>query len=100
MSDRTLERFFAKVRKDGPVPPRRPDLGPCWIWKPNSSVGGYGQFGLNGKPQLAHRAAYKLLVGPIPPKLTIDHLCCVRSCVNPQHLEAVTLAENLRRMRA
>src|ERR1019366_4163167 len=102
MKDRTLERFWAKVDKDGPVSARRPDLGPCWIWRPNASVGGYGQFSLNSKPMLAHRASYILFVGSIPPKFTIDHLCCVRSCVNGPggHLEAVTLAENLRRMRA
>ena len=102
MNDRTLERFWAKVDKDGPVSARRPDLGPCWIWRPNASVGGYGQFSLNSKPMLAHRASYILFVGSIPPKFTIDHLCCVRSCVNGPggHLEAVTLAENLRRMRA
>lgn len=100
MDDRTLARFFSKVDKNGPVSLRRPDLGPCWIWKPNGSVGGYGQFRLNGKSMLAHRASYILLKGAIPPKFTIDHLCCVRNCVNPDHLEAVTLAENLRRMRA
>lgn len=100
MDQRTLARFFSKVDKNGPVPVRRPDLGPCWIWRPNGSVGGYGQFRLNGKTMLAHRASYILLKKPIPPKYTIDHLCCVRNCVNPDHLEAVTLAENLRRMRA
>ena len=102
MNDRTLERFFSKVDKDGPVSVRRPDLGPCWIWRPNASTGGYGQFSLDSKPMLAHRASYILFVGEIPPKFTIDHLCCVRPCVNGPggHLEAVTLAENLRRMRA
>lgn len=100
MRERTLERFWAKVDKNGPFSARRPDLGKCWLWKPNSSVGGYGQFSLEGKPTLAHRASYVLFVKPIPPGLTIDHLCCVRSCIRPTHLEAVTRVENLRRMRA
>ena len=45
----------------------------------------------------AHRAAYALDVGPIPEGLTIDHLCRVRHCVRPDHLEPVTQAENTRR---
>jgi hypothetical protein len=99
MDERTLARFLSKIAKNGPVPPKRPDLGPCWIWKPVPSNGGYGQFYLEGKPQLAHRASYKLFVGPIPSGLTIDHLCGVRACVRRDHLEAVPLAENLRRAR-
>lgn len=101
MNERTAERaaarFWSKVNKDGSVPARRPDLGPCWLWKPVPSNGGYGQFYLNGKPRLAHRASYELFVKPIPPGLTIDHLCEVRACVRPDHLDPVTLAENLRR---
>lgn len=47
----------------------------------------------------AHRVAYELTRGPIPAGMEIDHLCRVRSCVNPDHLEAVTRGENLRRGR-
>ena len=97
MDERTLARFFSKVIKDGPLSDNRPELGPCWLWKPTASVGGYGQFYLNGRPRLAHRAAWELLVGPIPAGLTIDHLCRRRNCVNPAHLEPVTLAVNLQR---
>ena len=97
MDENTYKRFWAKVDKDGPVPAARPELGPCWLWIPQASNGGYGQFYLNGKPQLAHRASYMLFVDEIPAGLTIDHLCSVRCCVRPSHLEAVTLLENLRR---
>jgi len=49
------------------------------------------------KDALAHRASYQVFVGEIPPGLTIDHLCKQPSCINPEHLEAVTMRENLLR---
>lgn len=76
----------------------------CWLWLGAASVGGYGQFyagrlwpsGSQGKVY-AHRYAYELLVGPIPEGLDIDHLCRVRNCVNPDHMEPVTHRENMLR---
>jgi hypothetical protein len=58
---------------------------------------GYGQFSHGARPtikELAHRFAYELIVGPIPDGLHLDHLCLIRHCVNPNHLEPVTQAEN------
>lgn len=73
----------------------------CWLWIGNTNKHGYGivqQGGLEGGMRLrAHRAVYELLVGPIPDGLTLDHLCRVRHCVNPAHLEPVTRGENVRR---
>ena len=70
--------------------------GACWVFA-SAPPGGYGRVGLNGRTYLVHRLAYSLLVGPIPEDLDLDHLCRNRSCWNPEHLEPVTRAENLRR---
>ncbi len=76
-------RFWAKVDKSGD----------CWLWTARLSHNGYGRF-VN---QAAHRTAYEMLVGPIPEGMQLDHLCRVRRCVNPSHLEPVTPRENLMR---
>lgn len=92
------ERFWSKVNKDGPIPSFRPDLGPCWIWLASYYQEGYGQFfRRHGQPTHAHIVAYELVIGPAPDGLDLDHLCRVRACVNPYHLEPVTGQENRRR---
>lgn len=95
----TAERFWVKVDKNGPIPLERPELGPCWLWKLPGGAGGYGAFYLNGRTQTAHRAVYQLEISEIPKGLVVDHLCRVRNCVRPTHLEAVTVKENNRRAR-
>ena len=60
-------------------------------------VNGYGQFRVGTQRKLAHRVAYEWSLGEIPEGLDLDHLCRVRNCVNPSHLEPVTRQENLRR---
>jgi len=66
----------------------------CWEWTGYIAKNGYAIFRLPDKRTTAHRAAYELLVGPIPEGLTLDHLCYNRRCVNPAHLEPVTQREN------
>lgn len=78
----TAERFWAKVDKSGP--------SGCWFWTASKTQSGYGMF--HGKG--AHRYAYELLVGPVPTGFQLDHLCRVKHCVNPDHLEPVTPRKN------
>lgn len=89
--------FWAKVEKSGLIPAHRPDLGPCWQWTAGRNSRGYGCFAIQGVSQLAHRVSVVLDGREIPDGLTVDHLCRNIVCVNPGHLEVVTLAENNRR---
>lgn len=69
----------------------------CWLWRGCLARNGYGRLRMNGRRVMAHRAVYEKCRGAIPIGLTIDHLCRVRECVNPAHLEAVTFKENVLR---
>ena len=78
------ERFWKNVHQtDG-----------CWLWLGSRSSGGYGQFRIGKKILRAHRLSFEWQVGFIAEGLYLDHLCHVRHCVNPSHLEPVTPREN------
>ncbi len=68
----------------------------CWEWQGSLTLG-YGLMMIKGKRYVVHRLAYELWKGPIPEGLTLDHLCRNRACVNPDHLEPVSLKENILR---
>lgn len=71
--------------------------GFCWLWT-GELQDGYGYVKAHKTPRTtAHRYVYEYLVGPVPEGLQLDHLCRIRNCVNPDHLEPVTIAENVRR---
>jgi len=70
---------------------------PCWIWQKALGARGHGVVFRGGFSGCAHRWYYMQHVGPVPAGAVLDHLCRVRACVNPAHLEPVTQAENVRR---
>jgi hypothetical protein len=90
---RLPSRFWNKVKVDN-------DRG-CWLWVGAITSHGYGNVSNGPKAGLrmvpAHRFSFAALIGPIPSGAVLDHLCEVKNCVNPFHLEPVTSAENTRR---
>ena len=74
------------------------DTNGCWIWTNRKNQNGYGVITVKiegrYRVKLAHRVAYAAFRGPIPSGFVLDHLCRVRGCCNPDHLEAVTAYEN------
>ena len=90
----TVDSFWKRVNKSGP--------GGCWIWTGYIHKTGYGGLAttlplIAGGSRLAHRASYELHRGDIPKGTHLDHLCRVRACVNPEHLEVVTPKVNTER---
>lgn len=118
--DKPLEDFYedSRVKKDGrrsrckecltngrppgpmpmdPLTRYKVDDRGCWIWSGAIHKSGYGQIKWNGRSTVAHRVVYTLLKGEIPKGAVLDHLCNVKLCVNPDHLDPTTPSVNTKR---
>jgi len=118
--DKPLKDFYsdARVKKDGrrarcitcltngmppgPIPMNpltryKEDKRGCWIWQGAIHPSKYGSIKWKGKATMAHRVVYEIVKGEIPKGLVLDHLCNVKLCVNPDHLEAVSMSTNTQR---
>lgn len=73
------------------------DTDQCWLYAGSKTPDGYGQIRLDGKYQKVHKLIYEAFNGELPEGYETDHLCEVKACVNPKHLEGVTHRENTRR---
>jgi len=82
MTQKDNARLDSQVRDD------------CWLYAGYCNYKGYGMTWVGDKKLMTHRVIYEALVGEIPEGLTIDHLCKVKACINPDHLEPVTQREN------
>jgi len=82
-----IKRFLQKIKIQGN----------CWIWQGSKDSDGYAKVWRNKTFKLAHRFIYEYYHGNIDSNLTLDHLCRTHACVNPAHLEQVTIQENVLR---
>lgn len=92
MSEQPRKRLSGPPRER--ILQRTDRSGECWLWTGQLDQAGYAKVKIDGRMQKGHRVAYQAWVGPIPEGLQLDHLCRVRRCVNPAHLEPVTNREN------
>lgn len=97
-SSSLVDRFWPKVNKDGPIPPHRPELGPCWIFTGYCDRDGYGKIGAGDGTQkalYANRVAYEIQVGPIPDGFQALHHCDNPPCCRDTHLFLGTNMDNI-----
>ena len=83
-----MQRFVASIERDN---------NGCWLWTSTLNSRGYARISIRNKMVLAHRWIWMRWNGPIPDDLVVDHLCEVKRCVNPDHMQLLTSQENIRR---
>ena len=90
-TDNTLfQRFWKKVSKDGPIPEKCPELGPCWLWLAFKDEHGRGQIATSKGLQHAHTVSWILHGREIPDGMCLLHRCDNMGCPNPDHLRIGT----------
>lgn len=97
--EQKVASFWARVDRNGPLPERNPELGPCWLWTGGKNDDGYGTFCVSdGGPHQANRGAHRVaffFANGRWPEPEIDHLCFRPSCVRIDHLRETSHSENM-----
>lgn len=88
------KRIRAKPTKEEMRNRSEEDESGCWLWQGHVGVNGYGERGSGGRRFYVHRLSYELFKGEIPAGMLVHHLCEVRRCVNPDHLELRTITDH------
>ena len=89
------ERITEHIRLADIPHPRLETL--CWLWLGRLNRNGYARFCWEGREPVGHRVTYEVYRKPIPRRLVLDHLCRCRACINPWHMEPVTVKINTQR---
>ena len=106
------EPHYARQRRHGGLHDKRAEVvdpvvrfwskvdtsGDCWLWTDPPNGAGYGSFRVGGRTVGAHVVSVEIDGREVPAGMEVDHLCCTRLCVRPDHLEVVTHVENMRRV--
>lgn len=90
-----LERFLSFIDRNGPIPEKIRERGPCWLWIGGRKETGYGVFWDGLKLTVPHRWVYVYYRGAIAPKMDLHHVCENRCCCNPWHVEPLPHKEHM-----